>query len=265
MEHRTLTDPRALLVRENALATYLGLVASVKGAVVSKPTGFTLVRGPGHFSFCNFAAGFQLDESTLDGAVSLLQEQAEECFGFYVFAMSGDTPVDLDETLARRGFECRQELVGMASGAAPHPPDIDARAVTDHMERRQVASFMAKQFFWRMPREAREAIAASTAASGHSIWAVGEPEDPDAAVMLVEQPRAVGLFNLCVRPEIRQKGLGTELVRAVQAAAGNLSKHVVLQCEPELAPWYERLGFEAVGTVEAFTLSQHDSGDILTP
>ncbi len=264
MEHRTLTDPRARLVRENALATYLGLVGAVEGAVVSKPMGFTLVRGPGHFSFCNFAAGFDLEEGDVERAIDLLKEQAEDCPGFYVFAMSGDTPANFNDLLARPGFESRQQLVGMASSAAPPPPsEIGARVVTGQEDRLLVSAFMARQFFWRMPREAREAIAASTAASSHTVWSVGPASDPDAAVMLVEQPASVGLFNLCVRQELRRQGLGSDLVRAVQAAASNLGRPVVLQCEPELATWYSQLGFETVGTVEALTLSHHESGDII--
>jgi hypothetical protein len=250
-------------VRENALATYLGLVGAVEGAVVTKPMGFTLVRGPGYFSFCNFAGGFDLEEGDVERAIDLLQEQAEDCSGFYVFAMSGDTPADLKEQLERRGFESRQHLVGMASSVAPPPGEIGARAVAEMGDRRLVSSFMARQFFWRMPREARETIAASTAASSHTVWCVGPASDPDAAVMLVEQPASVGLFNLCVRQELRRKGLGSGLVKAVQAAASNLGRPVVLQCEPELATWYKGLGFETVGTVEAFTLSHDDSSDII--
>lgn len=264
VEHRPLTDPRAELVRSNALATYLGLVGSVSGTVVTRPHGFTLVRGPGLFSFCNFAAGFEVKPEDLPAAIQALRDNAEDCFGFYVFVMTGDCPTDLERRLLESGFEIRQELVGMASTASPEPPELPARAVIDHEERRAVASFMASQFFWRMPREAREAIAAATAAGAHTLWSVGEPADPEAAVMLVEQPESVGLFNLCVRPERRRTGLGSEVVKAVQAAASSLGRPVVLQCEEELVGWYRRLGFEAVGTVKALSLSDDGGSDIIS-
>jgi hypothetical protein len=263
MEHRPLKDPRARVVRENALATYLGLVGAVEGAVVTRPMGFTLVRGPGHFSFCNFAAGFDVAEGDVCAVIDLLDEQSRDCFGFYVFSMSGDAPSDFREQLRRRGYESRQGLVGMASEASPSPGVVSARVVADSEERRLVASFMARQFFWKMQKEVREAIAASTAASSHTVWVVGPARDPEAAVMLVEQPASVGLFNLCVRPELRRKGLGAGLVRAVQAAASASGLPVVLQCEPGLETWYKGLGFETVGTVEALTLSHDDGGDII--
>ena len=263
MEHRSLSA-HVPIVRSNAIATYLGLVAAVEGSVVTKPHGFTLVRGPGFFSFCNFAAGFHIEDSDLDEAIALLQAQARECFGFYVFAMSGDTPDRLDERLVECGFEVRQRLVSMASVLAPAQGELDARLVTDRQERADVATFMARQFFWSMPSEARSAIAAATSACGHTVWCVGQASDPRAAVMLVEQHDSVGLFNLCVKPELRSKGIGGDLVRAVQTAASNLGRPVVLQCGEDLVPWYQNLGFDRVGHVTALTLSSAASGDILT-
>lgn len=259
MEHSSLSA----LVRENALATYLGLVAAVDGAVVSRPMAFTLVRGPGAFSFCNFAAGFDVQEDDVAELVATLRSNASDCFGFYVFLMTGDRPDHLEKALVDGGFEVRQRLVGMAAPGASGQGAEGARLVAEHEDRVKVAGFMSRQFFWNMPSQAREAIAAATAASGHTIWCVGEPQDPEAAVMLVEQQKAVGLFNLCVRPESRRQGLGSRLVQSVLRAAQSQSKLVVLQCGEELVPWYRELGFERVGAVQALTFQPSGGGDIL--
>ena len=262
MEHCALSNA-VQLVRSNALATYVGLVAAVEGAVVRKPLGFTLVRGPGVFSFCNFAAGFDVAPDDFEPAVGLLIAQANECFEFYVFLISGDQPDDLGGRLASAGFQCRQSLVSMASASPVEHEDVGARLVSDHKERRSVADFMAGQFFWTMPMDARRGIAAATAASPHTIWVVGDSHDPTAAVMLVEQPEAVGLFNLCVAPPARGKGLGAGLVQAVQSAASRSGRTVVLQCGEELAGWYSNLGFERVGSINAYTLAPGQASDIL--
>ncbi len=259
MEHRPLSE----LVRTNALATYLGLVAAVEGSVVTRPLGFTLVRGPGFFSFCNFAAGFDVADEDLPAAVDLLRAQAQDHFGFYVFHMTGDRPAGLEPALIDGGFEPRQTLAAMASMNPGGVGVEGARLVASHDDRASVAGFMAKQFFWSMPPEARRAIAAATAASSHTVWCVGEPGDPKAAVMLVEQPDSVGLFNLCVKPELRRNGIGAALVRSVQNAAFTQSKPVVLQCSEDLVAWYEDLGFERVGVVHALTLAPDGAGDIL--
>ena len=261
MERSALSP--AIIVRENALATYLGLVAPVRGSVVTRPGGYVLVRGPGPFSFCNFAAGFELGEGDLNQTVDNLVRQAEECPGFYVFVITGDSPQSFPAALGAAGFEKRQSLVSLFAKGVEGPTDAGARGVTDPDERRSIAAFMSKQFFWSMPSEAREGIAAATAASPHTIWAVGPAERPEGAVMLVETPGAVGLFNLCVRPELRGKGLGTSLVRAVQTAATASGRPVVLQCAQDLVAWYTRLGFERVGKVDAYTISPEETGDIL--
>jgi ribosomal protein S18 acetylase RimI-like enzyme len=243
------------------VATYLGLVGAIEGASVTRPHGFTLVRGPGYFSFCNFAAGFVGGDARQIAAVLL--EQAEACLGFYVFLMTGDEPADLHERLGDAGFQVRQTLVGMAAVGHSGEPETGATAVTDLKERRAVASFMARQFFWRMPKDGRDAIAAATALGPHTLWAVGPVHEPEAAVMLVEQPDSVGLFNLCVRPDLRRKGLGSRVVGAVGAHAARQGKPVVLQCEAELAAWYREQGFREVSRVDALSLAPDSVGDIL--
>jgi ribosomal protein S18 acetylase RimI-like enzyme len=262
MEHRSLS-PFVELVRSNALATYLGLVASVEGSQVTRCQGYTLVEGQGPFSFCNFAAGFALECADVGAVVESLRNHAEGRFGFYVFVMSGDEPGDLDSHLVRAGFEHRQRLVSMASTQVCTAEPVEAQLVANLEDRRSIAAFMARQFFWTMPDQAKEAIAAATAASGHTIWRVGGASEPEAAVMLVEQPDCVGLFNLCVRPELRSRGLGRSLVKAVQSASKLSGRPVVLQCSDDLTGWYSDLGFERVGHILALTLAGPTSGDIL--
>lgn len=261
MEHRALS-PYVGLVRDNALATYLGLVSAVNGSQVSTEHGFTLVRGPGPFSFCNFAAGFNLDPLRVQETVAMLKQQSDECGSFYVFSISGDTPDNLEQQLVSHGFEVRQRLTSMATQDVIGERGT-ARLITDHAERVSVATFMARQFFWSMPNEARSAIAAATAACGHTLWCVGSPADPEAAVMLVERGGAVGLFNLCVKPDLRGKGIGRGLVGAVLAAAKAQGLPVVLQCGDELVGWYSSLGFEPVGSIAALTVADTGPGDIL--
>ena len=242
-------------VRANTLATYLGLVEPVSGTVVTKPMGFTLVRGPGPFSFCNFAAGFDVEESDRAAAIDLLAQNCSDCPGLHVFAMTGDRPENLQERLEAAGFELRLRLVSMVWRPQDVARGADIAEVVDPCDRRHVAEFMASLFFWRLPEEARAAISAATAASRHSLQSIGPAEDPEASVMLVPQSRTLGLYNLCVKPELRGRGLGRDVVRTIQHGAALSGRTITLQCDGLLAPWYERLGFEEAGTVCAFTLS----------
>lgn len=263
MEHRSLAGGETgQTVRDVTLATYLGLVEPINGVVVSKPCGFTLVRGPGPFSFCNFAAVFDTDDT--ESAVSTLIEQAGDCPGFYVFVMSGDRPADLEEKLIASGFGLRQELTSMVWEPVKCEAGVGLDLVTDPHERSLVTGFMAEQFFWRLPTDARSAIATATAASRHQILKIGGAKEPQAAVMLVPVAGSIGLYNLCVRPELRSRGTGKSIVESIKSSAALSGTKVVLQCEGTLAPWYESLGFETVGWVRAYTFSGTIPGDILT-
>ena len=123
---------------------------------------------------------------------------------------------------------------------------------------------MAEQFFWRLPTDAREAIATATAASRHRILKLGEAQEPEAAVMLVPAAGSIGLYNLCVRPELRGRGTGKSIVETIMSGSAQNGTKIVLQCEGTLAPWYQILGFETVGWVRAYTFSGTNPGDILT-
>ena len=244
-----------LALRANTLATYLGLVEPVSGTVVTRLMGFTLVRGPGPFSFCNFAAGFDVEEADCDAVLDLLAHNCSDCPGLHVFVMSGDRPPDLQARLEAAGFELRQRLVSMAWFPQEAAEDAALAEVVEPEERRHVAEFMASQFFWRLPDEARAAIAAATAASRCSLQSIGPAEDPVATVMLVQQPATLGLYNLCVKPDLRGKGVGRSVVRSIQHGASLSGRTVVLQCDRLLAPWYAQLEFQEAGDMCAFSFS----------
>ena len=147
MEHRAL-NRFVELVRSNTLATYVGLVRAVSGSRVTQDHGYTLVRGPGPFSFCNFAAGFDLD-GEIGGVLEDLKAQAEDCFGFYVFVMSGDEPGDLEDRLVGAGFEVRQELTSLVSETVATEP-ARARLVVGDKDRRAVGP--GRILRWRIDR-----------------------------------------------------------------------------------------------------------------
>lgn len=255
MERSAIEPGIVQQVRANALETYLGLVEPVDGAVASHTHGFTLVRGPGVFSFCNFAAGFDVPSEDLGCALQALKENAEQCPNFYVFSITGDSPADFERSLVGSGFEPRQALTSMAwSGVAPGPTLTLERAVSTK-DRLSAAEFMARQFFWQMPEEAKSAISMATAASRHLLLTVGPATGPEAAVMLVPYGGTLGLFNLCVKPARRGSGLGTGIVQAIQYEAARSGSAVVLHCGGHLVPWYLSLGFGEVGTVATFVRS----------
>jgi len=251
MERGFLADLE-LAARENILATYLGLASSMTEALLRFREPYTLISGPTDLSFCNFAAGFDLDKD-LDRHLSWLAKYAAETPGFWVFAMTGDSPADLPARLEDHGFERRQAMVQMICPAPPlrlvHHLD-EARAPFD---RREIARFMADQFFSRTGDEGRARIASATAGSTHRLYGWRDQRGVASAVMVSMSTAAYGLYNLCVRNDVRETGHGTDAVEFVKFLAAEGGKPVVLQCAGDLVPWYQRRGFQPSGRIEAYT------------
>ncbi|MBQ5325048.1 MAG: GNAT family N-acetyltransferase, partial [Oscillospiraceae bacterium] len=51
-------------------------------------------------------------------------------------------------------------------------------------------------------------------------------------------------------PEYRKQGYAAKVIKHI--IAENADKKVILKCEDALKPYYEKLGFKAVGTVKLY-------------
>ena len=80
---------------------------------------------------------------------------------------------------------------------------------------------------------------------------------------MLSRDEVLGLYNLCVHPGFRGLGWGTSIVQATLSLAYRMGIPVTLQCEPKLVPWYEHLGFEAVGSVDVYDLAELRKADII--
>ncbi len=251
MERGLLADLRQV-ARENILATYLGLASSLSEAVLRFREPYTLISGPTDLSFCNFAAGFEV-EKDLDGHLGWLSRYASETPGFWAFAMTGDTPDDLPERLEAQGFERRQAMIQMVCPAPPLRLVSAMDEAVAQFDRREIARFMADQFFQRTSVDGRARIAAATAGSPHRLFSWRDGAGAASAVMVSCSAGALGLYNLCVRSDVQESGHGTDSVEFVKWLAAEKNLPVVLQCAADLVPWYQRRGFEPSGKIEAYT------------
>lgn len=69
------------------------------------------------------------------------------------------------------------------------------------------------------------------------------------------------LQTICVRPDCRGRGLGTELIRYTEARIFRDSPNVFLcvsSFNPAARRLYARLGYEVVGTLRAYVVPDHD-------
>lgn len=258
-----MTD-EALLARSNAISTYVGLALAVNGTTVSDEHGFTLCQGPREISFCNFAAGFDIaSEQEAELVVEHLVARTRDVPATTTFVMTGDRPGDLGQRLVDAGFESHHTLHQMVDHSASAVSGTELEEAVQPADRLLVTRFMAEQFFWRAGQGLREQIAQATAATTHRLYWAGTRHSPSVAVMLVESEGAIGLYNLCVRPEDRGAGWGSEAVRFAQRLAAARSSALCLQCDSALKEWYSRHGFDPVGEARAFHFVSGEASDIL--
>lgn len=241
-------------MRENILHTYLSLANAQPLTRVSQRPDYTLCTGPAELSFCNFAAGFSLgsDEEVALQTLRDLRDQVSGNRRFWLFHMAGDRPLELSSWLLEAGFVPRHGLVEMAHEPIQRPRDAELRLSETPVERIRIAEFMATLFFWRLGWEYRDQVARATAGSGLELYGYEERGELVGALMLSPTGRSIGLYNLCVEDSRRNHGLGSALVRTVQAISYERGLPLVLQCDSSLKPWYARLGFRTVGQLTAY-------------
>lgn len=239
--------------RENLLATYCSLAQGNELTSLVTSDGYTTAQGPLHLSFCNFAAGFEETSGHL-GRMIALAERARRQSGLWVFVTDADRPPEIEADLLAQGFVRRHRQSQMVATAPAIRPPVPLMAAETLELRQDTARFMADQFFLRTGPLGRQDIASATARSDRALWRCEGPGGLlMGAVMVSESASAVGLYNLCVAPDRRGRGLGASLVAAVQEFAAAQGKPLVLQCDPPMEAWYARLGFAAFGQVTAYT------------
>lgn len=263
MEHRLLIDPVSL-GRENLLETYVGLARAVPGATIQAHENCLVANGPTDLSFCNFAAGFGPVENP-QRRLDWLTQVAAQTGAFWVFCMDGDQPSRLDSELIARGFIQRQSLDQLVLGPRTQFDEAveTAEEAPNPALRAEICNFAVRLFFTRTPETAQRRIAEATAKSAHRLYQLRDKWGIAATMMLCESQSAVGLYNLCVRHDRRREGLASSLVVQASDIAADLHKPLVLQCDTSLTGWYERMGFEHFGTVDAYTFSVRPVHDII--
>jgi N-acetylglutamate synthase-like GNAT family acetyltransferase len=240
-----------LRVRENLLATYLAIGRTFPGAVVRDTDAFTLLLSDLNHPSGNFAARLSLDPwSAAD-----LRRLAASRDSFQVVALSEDAPEHLTELLRRAGFKVVHRLVSMIAHPREAKPEVGMAYCTEPEERLEAGRFIAEAFFSREPVPIRQAMAEAVAnAPSLAVHSHIARERIVAAVTLSREADILGIYNLCVAPPQRGKGLGSAIVRWCLAQAAQEGRPACLQCTPALEPWYAHLGFTRSTAVTVWSL-----------
>jgi GNAT superfamily N-acetyltransferase len=251
LEHRPLTIQEARdLSAANLIETYLALAKPMPDATIYRSDSFSYCIGDYPHPICNFGIVTEPDPEAVREAARLGKERPF----FNLYHPNADP--SKAEPFYRFGFDIAYRLVEMMAPPDPIGSSTELVPAIGDSDRFHIASFMTDQFFSSHSHELRRRIAAATAsASGLSLQTLSLlPDFPTAAVMLHEVGESLGLYNLCVQPAFRRQGNGQKVVEWVRSKAYQAGKPVVLQCDPRLQDWYERLGFDAVGDLEVWTI-----------
>ncbi len=236
----------------NLLATYLAVGRALPGAEIRKTPGYVALLSDLPHPSGNFAARLDLDPWCAAG----LRDLAASRPAFQAVALPGDGPAHLSELLRRAGFEAVQTLLSLVAEPYSTPSDLDMTSAEGAEERLRAGRFMSDAFFFRESAPIREALAVGLAqttaltASTHLFR-----ERPVAAVALSRTEGMLGLYNVCVAPPFRGRGLGRNVVGWALAQAAAEHRSACLQCVPALETWYARLGFVRAGTITAWALA----------
>jgi ribosomal protein S18 acetylase RimI-like enzyme len=244
------------------MLTYRELAGAAPGSKVEVISGALLCQAPIDLAFCNFAIltghSSEAEALALADEVTLRAEARRVTRVFVIEPANGYAAL-----LKARGFRSQQRMTMMASEAPGRGVSRAAQPVETTRERRELARFMIDQFFARQANGPRQIIVDATASSPHDLYRVCEHGAVVAAAMISRSACAWGLYNLCVDPGRRRRGIGAEFVRHLQNLSFLAKLPLTLQCEASLQPWYERLGFVSVGHIEAFSRSRQAGFDIL--
>jgi len=198
----------------------------------------------------NFAIRFNCE--------GLPKKAVEEAFrrpSFRLYTLTGDKPNNLQDRLVDIGLKRRYELTGMIVEPDSQSAEGMLSVATTPAEALEVAKFIAATFFWRSTRTVREQLATTMAAShpNHEFFSLRDQFGIMAAGTLTVDVEVIGLYNLCVRPDMRSKGVGTSIFRELGRLASARARHLVLMCDPDLVPWYSQRGCTDVGNLQAFS------------
>ena len=241
----TLSEANANLVQ-----TYLRLGRAAPGASTWERGKLLGCVGEFDHPICNFAVAAAIESDDVEELVT--RSRSRERFQIYV--PGGPSSSSDQSFLLNAGFKVIYKLTQMAASPLHEVPGINPAQATTHAARFAVARFMVDLFFGAQPRSHRDVIAQATAsAEGLDLYVVGYQDRMVASVMLCREGKTLGIYNLCVMPDVRNQGWGRAVLDWARVCAGNEGRTLTLQCDPGIAPWYSRAGFCDIGETLAFS------------
>lgn len=237
---------------ENIEQTYLAIGSAVPGARIQRMKGITT---------CTSADGHPIANFALVRKVSLVEAKeladiAKKTRAFKVYVLPAVPQFEFGKVLAAAGFRSTFSLVQMSAAGSPIESDTDLLRAASDEDRLDIARFMASLFFGRAGQRSRELLARATASSGLELYEITRAGARLGGVMVSISRCSYGVYNLCIAPADQGRGYGASAVRGLLQKAWETGLTAMLQCDAELAPWYERLGFSTTTVLDIYSLDR---------
>lgn len=239
-------DDLAARSARNIERTYLAIGRRTPGARTVCGAGWVCCLSELDHPICNFGIVRADAEFDADGLRRLIAEK--KAFNLYSFR---SLPAVVLDRVRGMGFVPTYRLLQLFKSGPLEGLTAELEEA-EGQERLRVAEFMVRQFFFRQSRVVRQNISQATAECELPLYWSKSQGQTVGAVMLCPETGVLGLYNLCIDPDMRSRGLGSATVRAILRVSSQYERPVVLQCDAVLESWYGGLGFSKLGTVEVF-------------
>ena len=248
------------LASRNLVTTYLALGKAVPKTRHYSSSGFDALLGEFPHPICNFGISNFWTEPAVRNILGI--HGLAQPFNLYV--LPGERPFHLFLPWDDLMFQHTYSLKCMRMDPVLAPPAANMEEALECDGRSRIADFMSRLFFTYQSATARRGVAEATV-RGENLRLFGLTQDEKlvGTVMISQTEGCLGLYNLCVEPSLRGKGIGTSIVNWVLARAATQGLSVTLQCDPKLEKWYEHLGFATYGSLEVYSFAKKMSPDIM--
>ncbi|HMS57058.1 MAG TPA: GNAT family N-acetyltransferase [Fimbriimonadaceae bacterium] len=237
----------------NFIGAYLALARAVERSTVVEAHQCIIVRSPVPHALGNFAICSSLDRTSAFEVWRASQDAS--VFQVYV-------PAEHEceqELLLQRGFEFQQSLELMVLREPITSPSVPLSILEiDSHGRHSAADFMTRIFFKHQNGADRERTTKVISMASMPMYCAWHPLDVKTyrtivgAMSVNLQDDSIGIYNLCVDGTQQRRGIGASMLAKFAQCNFVNGRPIVLQCNPNLLPFYQRLGFDSVGRVVIF-------------
>lgn len=139
---------------------------------------------------------------------------------------------------------------------------VRIRKLSGEQEALECAEWMARSEPWITLGRGVEAALKLLRIPSKEVWVAEDERGPQGFIVLdMSGPLPGYIQTVCVRPEARGRGLGAELVRFAEQRVFRHSPNLFLcvsSFNTDARRFYQRLGYEVIGTLKGFLVAEHD-------